>query len=884
MAGIGNIFKMISDSVGDTIKTVADTAGETVKKLSNTTDVSSEAGSATDTPKDNSINSETTDFTGTTDDCVGENVCESSADKTTSEIDGDALHQEYEQNKESIYLSIRNAVLSEDLDRSLEYIDKYKKCAASDEMFAELVRLVEKSIKEREIKKYLLVLDTLPENDYALRIHVLSHLVQLDYQNEVFLMELDKCKSADLSPDSKELPSTKEIEMVKSSISELAKLQNCDYQKRLELYANLFKYESIVRLDWIRCAQAIEELKDLELSLKSANSIDYNKRIALYSRILELIHNETYEKDLHDCEAALAKLKADKEIELKNDYANNKPIVLKNLKNCISQKQYRDAALIIEKYYTVACEDDRFNCVILDAIDAMNSLKAARLEERLKSIAADDYQAKKDVYDNLLMLYPSNQQYLNGLYVCEEALGMHDNFPVLYDNIEVLKAIEDPDMYTDSENSEFCELTPYPDSVNSLDSLAPVTDSSIINRVMDIIEAAAAVTEKAADGFGQAGAIVDKMIGLGIPKAIGSLPIIHAIGDVNEYCKVASKFCKTAQNCLAQASAHLNDIADLRDDINNALMSFQIVLRAGDQIIQASDQLIDDVVNSVAFQKFKSAVATVSSFIVSRYYMQQADDDLDKIQNALSKISDFLDSEFRSKIMALCAQVARISHFQVEIMEEDELRKKELMKLADHEHECIELIGQANISLEKIVKNAAVDYERYIVILNDLDKWYQYQSTLMSVLADISKLSFALNQGRISDEHCYTLYHMYEKKSSDVLSQIKQYHADAIHKFEIDIDASRRKRSGIGGILAKSLSVFSDDVAFETIPDDVISMIKRQTSSELKHNSDDFSLFNKDVRLIIKDNHLYYYPELENEIIDIDYQSVIKDLKEVSSD
>ncbi len=884
MAGIGNIFKMISDSVGDTIKTVADTAGETVKKLSNTTDVSSEAGSATDTPKDNSINSETTDFTGTTDDCVGENIYKSSVDKTTSEIDGDALHQEYEQNKESIYLSIRNAVCNEDLDKSLKFIDRYKSCAADDEMFAELVRLVEKNIRERNVKKYLHVLDALPENDYALRIHVLCRLVQLDYQNEVFLLELDKYKNADLSPDSKELPSGKENELVKSSISDLAKLQNNDYSKRLELYANLFKFESVARLDWIRCTQAAEELKELEESLKSASSIDYNKKIALYNRILELIHNETYEKELHDCEAALAKFKADKEIELKNDYANNKPVVLKNLNNCILQKQYRDAALIIEKYYTVACEDDRFNCVILDAIDAMNSLKAARLEEKLKSIAADDYQTKKDVYNNLLMLYPSNQQYLNGLYVCEEALGMHDNFPVLYDNKEVLMAIEDPDMYTDSENSELCELTPYPDSVNSLDSLAPVTDSSNISRVMDIIEAAAAVTEKAADGFDQAGAIVDKMIGLGIPKAIGSLPIIHAIGDVNEYCMVASKFCKTAQNCLADASAHLNEIADLRDDFNNALMTFQIVLRAGDQIIQASDQLIDDVVNSVAFQKFKSAVATVSSFVVSRYYMQQADDDLDKIQNALSKISDFLDSEFRSKIMALCAQVARISHFQIEIMEDDELRKKELMKLADHEHECIELIGQANISLEKIVKTAADDYEKYIVILNDMDKWYQYQSTLMCVLADISKLSFALNQGRISDEHCYTLYNMYEKKSSDVLSQIRRYHTDAICKFEIDIDSSRRKRSGIGGILAKSLSVFSDDVAFESISDDVISMIKRQTSSVVKLNNDDFSLFDKDVRLIIKNNHLYYYPELKNEVIDIDYQSVIKALKDESSE
>jgi hypothetical protein len=125
---------------------------------------------------------------------------------------------------------------------------------------------------------------------------------------------------------------------------------------------------------------------------------------------------------------------------------------------------------------------------------------------------------------------------------------------------------------------------------------------------------------------------------------------------------------------------------------------------------------------------------------------------------------------------------------------------------------------------------------------------------------------------------------MYEKKSSDVLSQIRRYHTDAICKFEIDIDSSRRKRSGIGGILAKSLSVFSDDVAFESISDDVISMIKRQTSSVVKLNNDDFSLFDKDVRLIIKNNHLYYYPELKNEVIDIDYQSVIKALKDESSE
>lgn len=61
--------------------------------------------------------------------------------------------------------------------------------------------------------------------------------------------------------------------------------------------------------------------------------------------------------------------------------------------------------------------------------------------------------------------------------------------------------------------------------------------------------------------------------------------------------------------------------------------------------------------------------------IVGQYYMTQINNQLGEINSELDKIATFQDKEYQSRIYALVAAVQKCSHFQYEIMEDEEQRR-----------------------------------------------------------------------------------------------------------------------------------------------------------------------------------------------------------------
>ncbi len=60
-----------------------------------------------------------------------------------------------------------------------------------------------------------------------------------------------------------------------------------------------------------------------------------------------------------------------------------------------------------------------------------------------------------------------------------------------------------------------------------------------------------------------------------------------------------------------------------------------------------------------------AAAMGVASMVVGQYYMTQINAELGEISDGISKIADFQDNEYRSRVFSLISHIKRISEFQV---------------------------------------------------------------------------------------------------------------------------------------------------------------------------------------------------------------------------
>lgn len=266
--------------------------------------------------------------------------------------------------------------------------------------------------------------------------------------------------------------------------------------------------------------------------------------------------------------------------------------------------------------------------------------------------------------------------------------------------------------------------------------------------------------------------------------------------------------------------------------------------------------------NNLAAVGVANAAMNVASMVVGQYYMSQINDQLADINAGIEKVADFQQTEFKSKVYALVAEVQKSSTFQVETIENDELRNRELSHLKSLEHECAQLLGQANLSLQDISGKKGLDYDAYEKKIGEAENWFQYQQILLEVMYKNSDLSYALNLGAISRENSYALYLPYAKQSEGTLAKLNEWHDEHVKRLEINVEESRRKRQGVEGFFMGALGLFNDDFNYKKMSQSTIARIEHQAenASTVKGIEDD-DLYQEDVRLIAKDGKLFYLPQ-----------------------
>jgi len=168
----------------------------------------------------------------------------------------------------------------------------------------------------------------------------------------------------------------------------------------------------------------------------------------------------------------------------------------------------------------------------------------------------------------------------------------------------------------------------------------------------------------------------------------------------------------------------------------------------------------------------------IASMVVGQYYMSQIYDKLGDITDDFAKIADFQNIEYKGKVYALIAEVQKASTFQLETMENNELRNRELLHLKNLEHECAELLGQANLTIQRYAEKKVLDYDKYEKLVGEAQLWLQYQQTLLGVMRQIADLSYALNLGAISRENSFALLAPYAKQATAAQGNLIAWHEE----------------------------------------------------------------------------------------------------------
>lgn len=319
----------------------------------------------------------------------------------------------------------------------------------------------------------------------------------------------------------------------------------------------------------------------------------------------------------------------------------------------------------------------------------------------------------------------------------------------------------------------------------------------------------------------------------------------------------ASNVIQANANVVYQAIIPAGTTLTKSSDMKNAVRG----IYHGKNGIKGHANLIEvDQTGKVVSNAISSGIA-VTSMIVGQYYMTQINSQLTKINEQISKISSFQNNEYKSKILALVVQIKRISSFQMEIMENQQLRKLDIDKLNYLEQNCIELLGQANLTIAEFTKKDDLDYKKYNNELTEIHNWYIYQKTLLEILYKITDLKNILYFGAISKEQLNIIPETYTKQVMEVHNLLTQWHERITKKLGIDTQTSRRKRMGFDGVVHWIPGLFNDDFNFCSISETTNTMIKEQTSNcnvalDIKNN-----IFDKDVKIILKDDKVYYLPK-----------------------
>lgn len=259
------------------------------------------------------------------------------------------------------------------------------------------------------------------------------------------------------------------------------------------------------------------------------------------------------------------------------------------------------------------------------------------------------------------------------------------------------------------------------------------------------------------------------------------------------------------------------------------------------------------VANSVA------NVMNIGSLVVGQYYMSEISCKLETMTKSIDKIGDFQDREFKSRIMSVITLVGEISQFSSEIMESDDQRALKLSAIENLKATATELLGQVNITISDITqKTPDPDYKEYQSKVDDFQKLVGYQNALVTVLEEISKLTYLLGKGSISTERSYSTFNKYLELSVQTRNLLGQWHDRQVKSLRIDLKKERISKAGFEAVVSAIPGLFDDKFKYNELRQSFVNQISTQATNIPDSPAEQKQIYDDDVQIIIKDNKFYY--------------------------
>jgi len=254
-------------------------------------------------------------------------------------------------------------------------------------------------------------------------------------------------------------------------------------------------------------------------------------------------------------------------------------------------------------------------------------------------------------------------------------------------------------------------------------------------------------------------------------------------------------------------------------------------------------------------------VMNVASLIVGQYYMSEVNSKLEGMNKSLSAISDYQKREFKSRVRSLIANVQAISTFTEEIFDDETIRNNKLIHLQQLQEQTTQLLEQVNLEIEELIqKETQISYEEYSSIVNKLDGLVFFQKILLRVLQEIGKLTVVFGNGKLSQESSFSLFHTYVEQTSMLSDDVIVWQEKYIDKFAIDLDASKRRKQGVEGVVTNITGVIKDDWRYAKLEESLTVKIKQQlTPADIEKESNETNLYQTDLQLLIKDGKTYLW-------------------------
>lgn len=269
-----------------------------------------------------------------------------------------------------------------------------------------------------------------------------------------------------------------------------------------------------------------------------------------------------------------------------------------------------------------------------------------------------------------------------------------------------------------------------------------------------------------------------------------------------------------------------------------------------------------DVSATTALANGVANVMNIGSFVVGQYYMTQISSKLDDMSRSISKITDFQNRAFKSRILSVITLVGEISQFSSEIVTHDDQRNQKLVALDGLKATTTELLGQINITIcETIQNNQSLDYKGYQSAVNDFGMLVSFQNAMVTVLEEISKLTYLLGRGTISIEQCYASFEKYKRQSIQDRSDLRQWHERQAEILHIELEKERKAKDGLEAIVFAIPGLFDERYKYHSLSHDFVCKICDQANAIPNGYMKPHCIYHDDVEIIIKDGKYFYLPK-----------------------